>query len=135
MLQEKVRLYLEKLSLNHVWVLNHEYNTDIFCINPKTKTRLLYDNEIITNNIIKIIIEVNGFQHYYLTAWHIDRAKKTGLTPKQEFEYAQWKDEYKKQYALDNGYYYLAIPFNTDDKNETWKYMIDNMLKEITEGE
>lgn len=32
------------------------------------------------------------------------------------------------------GYFYLEIPCWTDDGNETWKKLIDNMMKEVRCG-
>ena len=52
------------------------------------------------------------------------------MTPEESLEYIQWKDEYKKQYALSHGYYYLAIPY-TAEKDESYKIMIDSKIHEI----
>lgn len=136
-LQEKVRLYLEELCDKYDWKLNHEHKCSILPKNPKTirsKNSLLpYDNELIGNNF-NLIIETHGEQHYKICNWHKLNSKKYNTTPQQELEYIQWKDEYKKQYALNNGYYYLAIPYWADDENETYKLMIDDILNHIHEN-
>ena len=44
------------------------------------------------------------------------------------------KDEYKKNFAIKNGYYYLEIPYWCDDDEETWKKMIDEKINKINEG-
>ena len=40
-------------------------------------------------------------------------------------------DEFKKQFALNNGYFYLDIPYWTDNDNEDWKRLIDNKIFDI----
>lgn len=122
-LQLKVSDYLESKNI----VVKHEKDCVLFCINPLTNSRLFYDNEIILNNF-KLIIEIHGKQHYEISGWHYTVAKSEGKTPEDALEYQQKKDEYKKQFALNNGYYYLSIPYTADDKKETWKTMIDNVL-------
>ena len=37
----------------------------------------------------------------------------------------------KKDYALSRGYFYLAIPYWTNDENETWKSLINNKINAI----
>ena len=124
-LQSKVKNYLESLfGANDI---THEFNCSILPVNPKTGARLRYDNCI---ESIKLIIEVNGGQHYMITSWCNIVAKKKGITPEEEFAYQQWKDEYKKQYALSHGYEYLAIPYWTE-KDESYKQLIDDKIAEI----
>lgn len=127
-LQEKIRNYLEYLF--DIENIKHENRCELICINPRTNKKLLYDNEIITNNF-KLIIETHGEQHYKISNWHKLSAKQNNTTPKYEFEYQQWKDEYKKQFALDNGYYYLAVSYLTDDSQESYKSMINNIIDYI----
>ena len=45
-------------------------------------------------------------------------------------DYKKIQDNYKKQYALDNGYYYLEIPYWTE-KDDSYKALIDNKINEI----
>jgi len=132
-LQEKIRLYLEELCNKYGWILNHEYKCELKCFNIMTGKLLPYDNEIIANNF-KLIIETNGEQHYKPSKWNKFAAKIHNTTPEYELEYTQWKDKIKMDYALENGYYYLAIPYTADDKNETWKLMIDDALNYIYEN-
>jgi hypothetical protein len=124
----KVDEYLNSLK----YVILHEYNCTIKPINPKTKYPLPYDNEI---KELKLIIEVNGIQHYNRDSIWIDNcAKKKGILKKDYLHYQQLKDRYKRIYAKSKGYNYLEIPYWTDDKKETWKKLIDdkifNILKE-----
>lgn len=123
-LQEKVRNYLsEELK----YLLNHEEKCSILPKNPNTNWRLKYDNEVIDLNLI---IEVNGIQHYEVCGFHRLQAQSKGTTPELEFEYGLWKDKYKKDYALSQGYYYLEIPYWTE-KDESYKQLIDSKIKEI----
>ncbi len=131
-LQEKVRLYLEMVKENYIEdvIINHESNCSLFCINPITKSRLRYDNEVIGSKF-KLIVEVNGMQHYEICKFHFTEAGRKNISLDEEFKYQQYKDEYKKQFALNDGYYYLAIPYWEDDKNETWKIQLDKFFSNI----
>ena len=122
-LQEKVRTYLESKCLE----LKHEYECSIIPKNPATKRKLPYDNEIVD---YKLICEVMGIQHYYITGFHILSAKKNHSTPEEELNYVKEKDLYKKNYALSHGYYYLDIPYWAE-KDDKYKELIDNKLQEM----
>ena len=125
-LQEKVRLYLEKLN----YTILHEYKCTLKCINPLTNYQLPYDNEIIVNNK-HLIIEVHGSQHYDKNCiFHKLSARKFKTTIEYQFEYLQYKDKYKKDFALSHGYQYLIIPYYTDDSNETWKDLINDKIND-----
>lgn len=123
-LEEKVRKYINN---NLGYKTLHEHKCTLKPLNPKTNRPLPYDNEIVD---IKLIIEVHGLQHYQLSGFAEMSAKKFGTTPEQELNYLQWKDNYKKQYAISNGYYYLEIPYWTE-KDETYKILIENKINEI----
>lgn len=123
-LQEKVRLYFTEMK----YVILHEYDCNLTCINPRTNYPLPFDNEVVDLNLI---IEVHGRQHYELCGWNISQSKSNGKTPEECLEYQQWKDKYKKEYALSQGYFYLEIPYWADDKDESWKKLIDDKIKEI----
>ena len=127
LLQEKVRTYItDQLG----YKLNHEYNCTLIPQNPKMKNkngRFPFDNEIID---LKLIIEVNGEQHYntriFKTTW-----KHKNLTPEEQLHKQKLHDRYKRFTAHCNGYYYVEIPYWTDDKKEDWKKLIDNKIEEI----
>lgn len=94
-----------------------EYDCNISPINPKTGRMLPYDNELID---YKIIIEVNGAQHYQnKTIWF----GKTEEEQKYHFEYQKWKDQYKKEYAIKKGYKFLELPY--------WMFNDDTYIKEM----
>ena len=76
-----------------------------------------------------------GKQHYETTGFHVLAAKHNHTTPDEEFKYSQWKDKYKEQYVLSHGYHYLEIPYYVFNKNEEYKTMIQNKIKEICELE
>lgn len=118
-LQEKVRCFLESLD----YTILHENNCTIKPRNPKTNHFLRYDNEI---QELKIIVEVHGQQHYEISKFHY----YGDLEPNEALAYQQWKDKYKKNFALSNDYYYLEIPYWTDDTKETWKVLINNKIHE-----
>lgn len=123
-LQNKVNDYLcNTLGLTVL----HEYDCHCVPINPITQKIMPFDNEVLE---LKLIIEVNGRQHYELSGWHTLRSEQLNKTPQEEFEYQQWKDNFKKEYALKQNYHYLAIPYWAED-NETYKQMILNAIKDI----
>lgn len=121
-LQNKVYNYISSIG----YPINREHNCTIIPINPKTKYPLPFDNEVIE---LRLIIEVHGKQHYE----HIGKTSKWlhNMTPEQFLYYRRIKDRYKKIFAKLNGYRYLEIPYWTDDKNETWKKEIDNIINVI----
>ena len=109
--EKLVSKYLESLS----YMINYEYGCTIIPINPRTGYPLPFDNEIVE---LKLICEVMGEQHYQLNYFHVLSAIHNNTTPEEEFEYLQWKDNYKKQYAIDHGYYYLELPYWLFSSNE-----------------
>lgn len=125
-LQSKVNQHLVR---QYGFMVNHEYDCVLQCINPNNGYVLPYDNEILCDDI-KLIIEVNGIQHYECNGLTQLTAKQMGVSVQEAFEYQQWKDEYKKQYALSQGYYYLEIPYWTE-KDGSYKTLIDNTIHKI----
>lgn len=126
-IQRKTQDYL---LTNYEYKIVHEKDCSIIPRNPKTNYSMPYDNEVIISDNARLIIEVNGEQHYKVTEFIKMDAKKHNITPKEELEYLKWKDEYKKQYALSNGYYYLALPYWIFN-DESYKTLIDNKIQEI----
>lgn len=123
-LQEKVNIYLQT-KYNTIL---HEYGCSIIATNIKTGRKLPFDNEI---KDIKLIIEVMGIQHYEITGYVKLSAKRSHVTPEDELYEMQWRDDFKKKYALKQGYEYLAIPY-WYEKNDEYINIIDNKIKEIT---
>ena len=119
-IEEKTRIYLQELN----YIVKTEHNCSIRPINPKTKQKLLFDNEIILENGKHLIIEVHGEQHYKLGAFN---------NTKKELHYQQVKDRYKRIKCIQAGYEYLEIPYTAFDKKETYKKLIDYKIKEILE--
>ena len=100
----------------------HENNCNLKPINPITGSRLFYDNELPEQ---KIIIEVHGQQHYELinfSQWLSNR------TPEEWLKDLQVRDEYKKNFAINNGYKYLALSYKQILSGE-YKKIIDNLLR------
>jgi len=125
-LQNKIRLYLKGLDFE----LKHESKCTLKCYNPKTHYLLPYDNEI-TINDKHIIFECNGIQHYEITNFAIMAAKKNNTTPDYELHYQKLKDRYKRIFAKSQGYFYVEIPYWADDKDETWKKLIDDKILNV----
>jgi hypothetical protein len=121
-LQEKVRLYIESLE----YLILHEHKCTIVPINPKTKLKLPFDNEI---KELKLIIEVMGKQHYENGFYK--KFKRKNTTPEYELHKRKLYDRYKRIFAKSQGYFYLEIPYWTDDKDKTWKKLIDEKIKDI----
>lgn len=123
-LQDKVNKYLET---NYNFEVLHEYDCTINPINPKTGHILLFDNEV---KKIKLIVEVMGEQHYFPTQFNKLLAKRNNMTPEEALKELQWRDNFKKQHALNCGYNYLDIPY-TSEKNNEYKNIIDKEINRI----
>ena len=121
-LQERVRLYLESLG----YTILHEHGCTIVPINPKTKNNLPFDNEVME---LKLIIEVHGGQHYKINKWTKQAARKNNTTSEYELHMQQVRDRYKRIFVKSQGYKYMAIPYWTNDKEETWKQLINDKIK------
>ena len=121
-LQRKVMDYINSKDK---YTLVHEEKCSLSPINPVTNMPLRYDNEIIE---LKMIIEVMGVQHYKVSNFTQKNAERRGMTLEEYFKYRQWIDEFKKQFVLSNGYFYLAIPYWTEDTEE-YKVLIDDAIQ------
>lgn len=126
-LQSKVKKYISK---TYGYRILHEYTCNLKPINPKTGYVLPYDNQVIIDNDNNLIVEVMGVQHYKITGYTKFEAEKQSVTPSDELNHQQWKDAYKKDYALSQGYHYLEIPYWTE-RDESYKTLIDNKIHEI----
>lgn len=124
LLQNAVSDYLTN---NLGYSVNHEFGCKLVPINPLTDRKLPFDNEVID---LKLIIEVHGKQHYEVTGFHYQQAKVNNTTPQEQLDYQKWKDKFKRNYALEHGYFYLEIPY-TSYENATYKKMIDEKINEI----
>jgi len=129
-LQEKVRLYVEGFG----YTILHEHKCTIIPKNPKSKTNntMPFDNEVVD---LKLIIEIMGEQHYSISGFHKMSAKHNNTTPEYELHYQKVRDRYKRIFAKSQGYFYLEVPYWTNDKEETWKQLIDNKLFYLKGGE
>lgn len=125
-LQTMVNKYLKSINLMYY----NEYDCSLLGTNPLTGRRLPYDTEVLIDATNHLIIEVMGEQHYRVCNWHKLSASKKGTTPEMELQYIQYKDELKRQYALESGYHYLAVPYFTE-KDRSYKTLIDNKIHEI----
>ena len=121
-LQRKVNEYICSLYDT----VNHEFECNIIATNFKTNYKLPYDNEIPE---IKLIIEVNGEQHYKASSYFYGENQEEA---NEKFKQRQELDKLKMEYALNQGYEFLVIPYWADDKKETWKTLIDDKINSIT---
>jgi hypothetical protein len=127
-LQSKVEMYINNY---YCFNITHEYNCSIITRSPKTNRWLPYDNDVVLSNGAHLIIEVMGEQHYNENAgWIRKQAKNSNMSLSEVLADIQWRDEYKKQYALSQGYHYLAIPYWTE-QDESYKTLIDEKIQEI----
>ena len=69
-------------------------------------------------------------QHYNISGWNILSSKSKRTSPTEEFENLKFRDSYKKEFALSNGYEYLEIPYwlFTD---ESYKHAINDKINYI----
>lgn len=126
-LEKQVKKYL---SFKYpCYTLNTEYNCSIVPRNPKTNHKLVYDNELVE---LKLIIEVHGEQHYHICQFTTFGAKKYNLTEQEVLQYQQWKDEYKRIYALSHGYSYLEIPYYSFNSHNDFQKLIDDKIDSLT---
>lgn len=82
--------------------------------NPKTGSLLFFDFFVPK---CKLLIEFQGSQHY--------KQNKFFHRQEKEFEDLKYRDELKKQWALDNGY--VLLEFKEEDRNKT----ITSKLREV----
>lgn len=133
--QDNFSSNLQKLIVKYIkdtynYDILHEYECLLHCENPKTGFEMPYDNQVIIDEETFLFIECMGEQHYKINGLTRNAAKKHKITPEKELEEQQWRDEYKKQYVLGNGYHYLAIPYTTE-RNDQYKFLIDSKISEI----
>ena len=124
-------MVMEYIHIQYGYDILHEYDCTLKVKNPKTNRWLRYDNDVLLPNNKHLIIEVHGMQHFIAQCgYNNKRAAKLSITPEQVLIDQQWRDEYKKQYAIDNGYHYLAIPYWTE-QDKSYQTLIDDKISEI----
>lgn len=127
-LQECVELYIHD---KYAFPILHEYSCSIISKNPRTGRLLPYDNDVLVGNGIHLIIEVMGEQHYNKdSGWIRKESERLKLSRDDFLKDLQWRDEYKKNYAISKGYYYLAVPYWTES-DKSYQILIDNKISEI----
>ena len=92
--------------------------------------QLPYDREIIVDDSHKLLVEVNGKQHYEICLHTKTDAVERCITPEEGFKLLQYRDKIKKECALSHNYYYLIIPYWTES-DQSYKQLIDNMIHKI----
>lgn len=127
-LQNKIDYYIGKKYSSYEY--KHEYNCTIAPRNPSTGRLMPFDREIIIDDKFSLIIECHGIQHYEVCLFTRLQAGHKGVTPEEQLADQQWRDAYKKNYALSKGYYYLEIPYYTE-KDGLYKQLIDDKINSI----
>ena len=103
--------------LKHLGLCFKTQRDTLECVNPKTKCVMPYDFELPKS---RVIIEVQGKQHFeFIEYFH-------GTV--ENFEYQQWKDSIKKEYAERQGYRVVYINYQELQSGE-YKTIIDNYIK------
>lgn len=120
-LHQKTIHYLNQCQYD----INTEYSCSIIPINPTTKYPLPYDVEV---SDYKLIIEIHGKQHYE----QFGETSKWlhGMTSAEYLAKRKKYDEFKKSFAVANGFFYLEIPYWSED-NDMYKILIDKKIDEI----
>ena len=124
-IEEKTKTYLEDLGYD----VKTECDCTLIPINPKTKQYLPFDNEIILENGVHLIIEVHGAQHYEYKSYK-SLSNVSEEQAKQGFHYRQLKDRYKRMFCKKCGYEYLELSYKCF-RNDKYKEIIDNKIDRI----
>ena len=124
-IEEKTKTYLEDLGYD----VKTECDCTLIPINPKTKQYLPFDNEIILENGVHLIIEVHGAQHYEYKSYK-SLSNVSEEQAKQGFHYRQLKDRYKRMFCKKCGYEYLELSYKCF-RNDKYKEIIDNKINRI----
>ena len=130
--------FYQQLTENYVkekypYIIKHENNCSLYPRNPRTNYPMPYDNEVVIAHNKRLIIEVHGEQHYKINIFIEKIANEKGISPQEALNYIKWKDAYKKQYAIDNGFFYLELPYWTF-RDTTYKSIIDDKIQQILQG-
>lgn len=125
-LQKKVDLYIKE---NYKYEYNREEDCSLQCFNPNTGYQLPYDGEVVINDK-RLLIEIQGLQHYEICLLTKLDAKERGTTPEEALRLQQWRDKYKKDYAISQNYHYLEIPYWTES-DDSYKTLIDDAIHKI----
>ena len=87
-----------------------------------------YDNEIPE---LKIIIEVNGVQHYQeKSTWNVLNAKENNISVHESLLQQQYRDKIKKEYAISCGYAFIEIPY-WNVYNDSFKKTINDVIDSL----
>lgn len=98
--------YFDKQSINYQFSYKPLYN-------PLTKQKLHFDFYLPELNLL---IEIQGYQHFQARDFF------GGI---EGLKYLQWRDQYKKNWAIQNGYCMMYINYN--------EHTIDTFLKRLKE--
>lgn len=125
-LQEKVESYLRN---KYKFKINTEESCSIVPVNPKRikNSNMPYDIEV---KELKLIIEVNGEQHYNITGWTKKHAERNNTSAESELKKRKLYDRYKRYVAHVNKYNFLTIPYWFEFQ-DSYKGLIDCKIMKI----
>lgn len=124
----KAQIFVDKYLHELGYDVLHEYECNIVAINPNTGRLMPYDNEI---EILKLIIEVHGVQHYQeKSSWNVFNAKTNHISIEESLNQQKYRDGIKEKYAIEHGYNFISIPYWTI-YNDSFKKLIDNKINTI----
>ena len=126
-LESKVKCYFEDKG----YTVLTERECNILPFSPITNRPMPYDNEIVE---LKLICEVNGWQHYRgeSCSWYKHRAQRENRPISEYVEQRANYDKYKEEFAKNNGYDFLIIPY-WSEKNDEYKKIIDEKINLIAQ--
>ena len=108
--------------LKHNNIKYKEQRHTLYCVNPKTGLVMPYDFDLPES---KIIIEVQGEQHYkYTPMFH---------SSEDDFQYQLWRDAYKKKFAEERGYKVLYINYD-EIKSGRYRAKIQKAISKAETG-
>ena len=104
------------------YTILHELDCTIVPLSPKSGRQLRFDNEI---KELSLLFEVHGEQHYRSRGSFHSSSRYS--SSEESFRELQWRDKYKKDYAISKGYRYIEIPYWTI-KDGSYKELISSAI-------
>ena len=101
------------------WLINHqlEYKREHTFSDCKNKNPLRFDFKIKKNPKEFVLLEVDGFQHFYMGGW----------TTKEKYIYTKHNDAIKNEYCAKHGIKLIRIPFWLF-RHKKWKDILEENL-------
>lgn len=125
----------EKIESTHATmlkqVLRYKYGNNVVWEDESC----VYNNRILKTDIVnhkeKWVIEVNGEQHYEVNSLIVMKSKSRDINPKNYFKYQQEKDNFKKNFWINEGYRFIEIDIRNKTPLDILKEYIDEDIRDI----